>query len=436
MSSSSLIKTLIIIILFVIASAKPVLAETANNSARINDLNEQIRQIEAQINEYQTQITTTSSKAKTLNGEIKNLENNIAKIQLVIKNLNNDISKTGLEIVETQKDIQNRQQQLEVQKATLAKYLRDKRILDEKNLTEILLENNTLANFFLDVKNLTSAQSKLKEFINSVMQIKADLEVHSSNLEEKKEDLEELKGAQDSEKINLQQVVGSKNILLKETKGEEARYQKLVDQSKRDLAKIKEQIFFLQQNGVSVEDAITYGKLAAERAGIRPAFLIAILEVETGLGKNVGTGNWQDDMIKCYLRLGKPQRAETEKKAFLDITSRLGIDPNSVKVSKEPNYGCGGAMGPAQFIASTWVAYEKEVSALTGHTPPNPWNIGDAFTAAAVKLSKGGAKSKTREGEIAAAKAYVSGNSKCTKKICEYYSKTALNKAAIIEQNL
>lgn len=407
-----------------------------NNSQRISDLNQQIKQIEEQISQYQGQILENSSKAKTLNGEIRNLENNIAKIQLTIKNLNNEINKTGLEIEETQKDILNREQQLEIQKATLSKYLRDKRILDEQTLTEILLQNATIADFFLDVKNLSSVQSRLKDFITSVTKIKSELEIQNESLKEKKGDLEELKGVQNGEKINLQQIATTKNTLLKETKGEESKYQKLVEQSRRDLAKIKEQIFFLQQNGVSVEDAVTYGKLAAERAGIRPAFLIAILEVETGLGKNVGTGNWQDDMIKCYLRIGKPQRAETEKRAFLDITSRLGLNPDSVKVSREPNYGCGGAMGPAQFIASTWVAYEKEVSELTGHNPPNPWNIGDAFTAAALKLAKGGAKSKTREGEIAAAKAYVSGNSKCTKKICEYYSKSALNKAAIIEQNL
>lgn len=412
------------------------LAQSNNNTDKIEDLNEQIKQIEAQIGAYQNQITVTSSKAKTLNGEIKNLENTIYKIQLVIKNLSNDISKTGLEIAETEKEIKTREQQLETQMATLGQYLRDRRILDEQNLAEIMFKNQTLADFFLDIKSLTSAQNKLKEFIYSVMKIKADLEDRSEDLKEKKDDLEELKGAQDGEKIILQKTIGSKNTLLKETKGEEARYQKLVDTSKRDLAKIKEQIFFLQQNGISAEDAITYGKLAAQRAGIRPAFLIAILEVETGLGKNVGTGNWQDDMVKCYLRLGKPSRAEAEKKAFLDITSRLGIDPDKVKVSKEPNYGCGGAMGPAQFIATTWLAYEKEVANLTGHNPPDPWNIGDAFTAAATKLAKGGANKKTIEGEIAAAKAYVSGNSKCTKKICEYYSKSAINKAAIIEQNL
>jgi membrane-bound lytic murein transglycosylase B len=131
-------------------------------------------------------------------------------------------------------------------------------------------------------------------------------------------------------------------------------------------------------------------------------------------------------------------RAETEKNAFLQITSRLGLDPNSVKVSREPTYGCGGAMGPAQFIPSTWLAYEAEVARLTGHNPPSPWNTQDAFTAAAVKLARGGAT--TRAGEEGAARAYVGGSTKCgvgnPGHICTTYSRTVLQKAAEIEKNL
>jgi len=73
---------------------------------------------------------------------------------------------------------------------------------------------------------------------------------------------------------------------------------------------------------------------------------------------------------------------------------------------------------------------------LTGHNPPNPWSIEDAFMASAIKLSRAGAISKTKSGETAAAKAYISGSPSCTKAICNYYVNAVLSKAAIIEQNL
>lgn len=93
-------------------------------------------------------------------------------------------------------------------------------------------------------------------------------------------------------------------------------------------------------------------------------------------------------------------------------------------------------MGPAQFIPSTWLAYEEEVSRLTGHNPPNPWNIEDAFMASAIKLTKGGADKQTRAAESGAARAYIGGSTRCSSGICNYYSNAVLRKADEIEKNI
>jgi membrane-bound lytic murein transglycosylase B len=69
--------------------------------------------------------------------------------------------------------------------------------------------------------------------------------------------------------------------------------------------------------------------------------------------------------------------------------------------------GWGGAMGPAQFIPSTWMGYRAKVTNITGKTA-NPWDIRDAFIASALKLGADGAK--TKEGEWAAAMRYFSGS--------------------------
>ena len=114
----------------------------------------------------------------------------------------------------------------------------------------------------------------------------------------------------------------------------------------------------------------------------------------------------------------------------------MGLDPDAQKVSREPSYGCGGAMGPAQFIPSTWLGYASQVMKLTGRSNANPWNTEDAFTAAAIKLAKAGATSQTRAGELAAAKAYISGNPNCSQAVCASYSNTILQKAATIQENL
>ncbi len=70
-------------------------------------------------------------------------------------------------------------------------------------------------------------------------------------------------------------------------------------------------------------------------------------------------------------------------------------------------------MGPAQFIPTTWLLFEKRVADLTGHNPANPWNIEDAFTAAAIFLADSGAASRTTDGEMRAARTYISGKPSC-----------------------
>jgi len=49
----------------------------------------------------------------------------------------------------------------------------------------------------------------------------------------------------------------------------------------------------------------------------------------------------------------------------------LGLDPYSTQVSCPMSFGWGGAMGPAQFIPSTWILYKSKLSSILGKTP-NP----------------------------------------------------------------
>jgi membrane-bound lytic murein transglycosylase B len=72
--------------------------------------------------------------------------------------------------------------------------------------------------------------------------------------------------------------------------------------------------------------------------------------------------------------------------------------------------GWGGAMGPAQFIPSTWMMYKDEVSKITGNYPANPWDIRDAFVAAALYVARWGATQQTRDAEWRAAMIYFSGS--------------------------
>ena len=118
-----------------------------------------------------------------------------------------------------------------------------------------------------------------------------------------------------------------------------------------------------------------YAKEAGKRTDVNPALILAILTVETNLGKNLGWGKWDEDM--------HPTR---DKPVFLEIVKELGLDPDKLPISARPcsaaarraagpgnrcGYGYGGAMGPAQFIPSTWILYKDRIARVSGQNPPN-----------------------------------------------------------------
>jgi len=93
-------------------------------------------------------------------------------------------------------------------------------------------------------------------------------------------------------------------------------------------------------------------------------------------------------------------------------------------------FGWGGAMGPAQFIPSTWMLYKDAIEQKTGVSPANPWNIRDSFLANALYLKDLGAGSQTYQKEITAAMKYFG----CTTSWCERnYGRPVMTAATCIQ---
>jgi hypothetical protein len=110
-------------------------------------------------------------------------------------------------------------------------------------------------------------------------------------------------------------------------------------------------------------------------------------------------------------KVQKVMKPSRDVSPFLEITKELGRDPYNTPVSCPiPSVGgYGGAMGPAQFIPSTWIRYKNRIREITGKTP-DPWSINDAFLAAGLYLADYGAAKQTQNAEWKAAMIYFSGS--------------------------
>lgn len=428
-------------------------AQDQVNGDKKAELERQIQKLEEEAGELDQHLKTVEGEKRTLANEVEYSNSEIKRRELEIKRFNLAISKADLEILNKGKTVEVLTKRIESNRKALASSVLFLYTQSQENFLTMLLRYRTLSAFFSSFTNVEKIQFNLKTALADFREERSILETEKEELQDFQKEQQGLRALQEVERRAIAQKKKEKDELLRLTKGKEALFQQLLKSKKRDITTIRTQLFYLEKTGITAEDAIRFADLAAKRAGIRTAFLLALLEVETGrqfeegivsVGTNVGTGNWRDDLYLCYQRLARYYgsnkyniRAEREKDAFFSIMDKLGLDPEKMPVSKEPPYvGCGGAMGPAQFIPSTWLLYEKKVAKLTGHNPPNPWNVEDAFTASAIFLSESGADLQTPAGELAAAKTYISGSPSCSRAICRSYANRILSLAKDIDRIL
>lgn len=336
--------------------------------------------LEKQIEEYEATIAKYKAEGKTLSNEIASLNAKIAKANAQIKALNLELAKLTKEINETQRQITRTEGNIDSHKDAISRYLRDLYERDREGLVEVVLSQGEFSDFFGYIENVTLAQENLRVALAEISRLREDLVEQKDRLATKKDDTENFRRIQEAQRKNVQTTQTEKNQLLKATKGKESEYQKVLKKTQATAAQIRTRIFQLLGGGeLTFEAAYDFAKLAENATGVRAALILAILHRESLLGKNVG---------RCsYATAMHPTR---DKPYFLELLGRLGVDPSSefAKVSCPiAGHGSyGGAMGPAQFIPSTWKLYESKIAAVTGSNPPSPWNNADAFAATAVYM--------------------------------------------------
>jgi len=363
-----------------------VLAAQNENEEERKALESQLAELENQISQYETKIEGYRKQGGSLQTEIKKLQAQITKLNLQIRAINLTLSKLDAEIDSTQAQINRTESDINFNKKNLSQTLQTLYENDNKSLVEILFKNPQLSDFFTDLNNLLTVQDSLRLVIVKIAEAHQKLVDQKEVLGLERGDAAALKDYQDTQKVLIQKTQAEKSNLLKTTKGKETEYQKLLTETKKTAAEIRKQIFQLLGGGeLEFGDAYKLAQFAEKATGVRAALLLAVLDRESALGKNVGQCDYKTAM--------HPTR---DMPIFLAIIKELNLEKNLeagiIKVSCPNADGAfGGAMGPAQFIPSTWKLYKDRVAEITGNNPPSPWRNADAFVATALYLKDAGA---------------------------------------------
>ncbi|MBI2097435.1 MAG: lytic murein transglycosylase [Candidatus Vogelbacteria bacterium] len=372
-------------------------------------LEQELVKVEAEIAVQEGLIAIKQKEAATLERDRQLLNSQIAKAKLVIRAHELEIERLGGDINKKAGTIADLTKRLVKLTESLAELLRQRRDLEDHSLVEIMLAKTSLADFFREADNYQYLEDSIHQLFAETRTVKAETETAKSDLEERR--LAELNAKKqiEEERRRVERLEAEKKQLLAITKNQQAAYRKVLTERERRKVEIKSALFRLRgSDAITFGEALDHANFVAGKTGVRPAFLMAVITQESNLGANVGTCNRPGDPpAKQWPQILKPTR---DREPFLRITRALSLDPGIVPLSCPQAGGWGGAMGPAQFIPSTWELYQTKIVALTGNQPPNPWTPRDAFAASGIYLSELGAAARTWTAERTAALKYYAGS--------------------------
>lgn len=407
---------LVILAVIGIVFIKSAMAETAPTAEEVKsqqtELQKQLEDIERQIREYQSEIKTVQGEKKTLQNKITQLKKQSNILNLKINATNLEVAYLRVQISDTERSIEKNTARIEELKEKMERLLLLLYKIDNYSILYPLFGSENFSDVFIEAENYIKITEGVSGLLAELKSENQELADNQNSLAEKEEANREMLAIQSLQKKELSESVSEQSTLLTETKGKESNYQAMLTDTQKRAKAIRDRLYSL----LEVEKQITFGQAvqiaqwASEQTGVRAAFLLAILTQESNLGKNVGTCNREKDPpSKSWKAVMHPTRDQPH---FKTITSELGLNIDTTPIScpmkrNGKQIGWGGAMGPAQFIPSTWMGYRDKITAITGKTA-DPWDIRDAFLASAIKLAHDGAK--TKSGEWAAAMRYFSGS--------------------------
>jgi len=368
--------------------------------------------------QYDNDIKKTAGEKKTLQNQIYALKQKTESLAVQIKQSNAMIGDFSVQIVDTESSIEETGNKITDSQAHLAAIIREIDESEQTSLVQTLVAEEKLSDFFDSLVYLENLNEKSNQILQEIKGLKTSLEDQKSGLEAEKGNLEKATELKQIQKQAHEQTQTEYNKTLAVKNAELAQTTQAKQLTAQVIAKIKARLFALagvsDTDAPNFEQAYAIAKTVSAQTGVRPAFILAILTQESNIGKNVGQCYLQNDATGAGININsgayvanvmKPTR---DVQPFISIVTALGKDPHATRVSCPMSFGYGGAMGPGQFIPSTWNIYVPRLQAILGR-PGNPWNINDAFLATALYASDYGATSQTYDGEWRAAMIYFAG---------------------------
>jgi membrane-bound lytic murein transglycosylase B len=382
-----------------------------------NALRAQLAQEQALLKQLESKRDEIVKTGNTITSDIKQLDSQIAATKKQIDTKNKLIANLSSQIQVKVQAINELDTKRAREEQSLAHMIRAKAQAEQETLPSILASGEGLSEFFISLDTFDSINRSLQESFGRIKNIRQQTATQKAELEKKKESEADIKYSLESDKKKAEIQQKQKQVLLADNKSQQKGVELSIKEKQSRIAEINSRLFELRglssgKKGIDFGTAYALAKNAGNLTGVRPAFILAILTQESSLGKNVGTCNRPGDTKTWKDIMPGPNSSSSrdDQSAYLRIVNALGIPPEGQPLSCPlPSGGWGGAMGPSQFIPTTWERFAPRIQSKLGVSVADPWEPSHAILATALYVADLGASAQTYTTERNAACKYYSG---------------------------
>lgn len=404
------------------------------------ELKKELAKTEQEIKEQEAILNKQKEKSNVILGKVNKLTTQIKTVQKNIDAKNSVIKEIGSDISIKDQTVSQLNDKLDRSTDILAEIVRAQNKINDVSLFEIIVAYDNLSDFYVGVDSVSTIQKTIDNLLDEIRELRGLTEEEKEKLEEKKSREQDIKAKIEGEKKQVAIKQAEQKDLLSSSKAIEQTHEQELATKRAKANSIRSALFKLRDTqGISFDDALKYATAASKATGVRTAFILAILKQESNLGTNVGTCNRPGDPEekKWYNIMPGPTSGSwrDDQTTYLEIVKKLGRDPEITPLSCPIGNGWGGAMGPSQFIPTTWKGYAARVAAALGVSTADPWNPQHAFMATAIYMADLGAGAQTYTAEhTAALKYYAGGNWSLPQN--QFYGNQVLGHATTFQDNI
>jgi peptidoglycan hydrolase CwlO-like protein len=252
---------LLLFVIFALAVGRNVLAQplyigapedTETESAEDKQDSEEIDELMDEIEKYEKKLSELANKEKTLSNQIEYYDSQIKLTQLQIANTiaqiqqkEKQIARIGTDIEDIKHRISRLKDSIEYQNIVLSERMRERYKSTDDNPFFVLFGGSSVSTLIKKTKYLKTMEIEDTKMLAEMKRTRENFIFQKDLFEEKKRQAEELKAGIEQEKAkqeqynaDLEKQKQEQKALLELTKKDEAKYQQLLDDARRELDQI------------------------------------------------------------------------------------------------------------------------------------------------------------------------------------------------------